>query len=68
MQQITITEKQFNELNRVMDRCFNFIWTLEEMDIVQVNELQATPKENNISMTSKELMETFKNILNMDIE
>lgn len=68
MQQITITEKQFNELNRVMDRCFNFIWTLEEMDIAQVNELQATPKEDNISMTSKELMETFKNILNMDIE
>lgn len=65
---ITITEKQFNELNRVMDRCFNFIWTLEEMDIEQVNELQATPKEYNISMTSKELMNAFKNILNMDIE
>ena len=65
---ITITEKQFNELNRVMDRCFNFIWTLEEMDIEQVNDLQATPKEDNISMTSKELMNAFKNILNMDIE
>lgn len=65
---ITITEKQFNELNLVMDRCFNFIWTLEEMDIEQVNELQATPKEYNISMTSKELMNAFKNILNMDIE
>ena len=65
---ITITKEQFNELNRVMDRCFNFIWTLEEMDIEQVNELQATPKEDNISMTSKELMNAFKNILNMDIE
>lgn len=65
---ITITEKQFKELNRVMDRCFNFIWALEEMDIPQVNDLQATPKEDNISMTSKELMDTFKDLLNMDIE
>ena len=65
---ITISDKQFKELNRVMDRCFNFIWTLEEMDIPQVNDLQATPKEHNISMTSKELMEAFKDILNMDIE
>ena len=68
METITITEKQFNELNRVMDKCFNFILILEDMDIAQVNELQTTPKEDNISITSKELMEAFKNILNMDIE
>ena len=65
---ISITNEQFKTLNRIMDRTFNFILTLEEMDIEQVNELQATPKEDNISMTSKELMDAFKNILNMDIE
>ena len=64
----TITNQQFDELNRVMDRCFNFILAIEDMDIPQVNELQSTPKEWNVSMTSLELMETFKNILNMDIE
>lgn len=65
---ISITNEQFQTLNRIMDRTFNFIWTLEEMDIEQVNELQATPREDNISMTSKELLEAFKSILNMDIE
>ena len=65
---ITITKEQFSQLNRIMDRCFNFISTVENMDIQQVNELQATPKEWNISMTSKELMNAFKDILNMDIE
>ena len=65
---ITITKEQFNQLNRIMDRCFNFIVAVEDMDIQQVNELQATPKEYNISMTSVELMKAFKDILNMDIE
>ena len=65
---ITITKEQFNQLNRIMDRCFNFIVAVEDMDIQQVNDLQATPKEYNISMTSVELMKAFKDILNMDIE
>ena len=65
---ITITKEQFNQLNRIMDRCFNFILAVEDMDIQEVNDLQATPKEYNISMTSVELMKAFKNILNMDIE
>ena len=65
---ITITKKQFNQLNRIMDRCFNFIVAIEDMDIQQVNDLQATLKEYNISMTSVELMKAFKDILNMDIE
>ena len=65
---ITITKEQFNQLNRIMDRCFNFILAVEDMDIQQVNDLQATPKEYNISMTSVELMKAFKDILNMDIE
>ena len=47
---ITITKEQFNQLNRIMDRCFNFIVALEDMDIPQVKDLQATPKEYNISM------------------
>ena len=65
---ITITKEQFNQLNRIMDRCFNFIVAVEDMDIQEVNDLQATPKEHNISMTSIELMKAFKDILNMDIE
>ena len=65
---ITITKEQFNQLNRVMNRCFNFIIAVEDMDIQQVNDLQATPKEYNTSMTSVELMKAFKDILNMDIE
>lgn len=51
-----------------MNRCFNFIVAIEDIDIQQVNDLQATPKEWNISMTSVELMKAFKDILNMDIE
>ena len=65
---ITITKEQFKQLNRIMDRCFNFILAVEDMNIQQVDDLQATPKEYNISMTSVELMKAFKNILNMDIE
>ena len=65
---ITITKEQFNQLNRIMDRCFNFIVAVEDMNIQQVDDLQATPKKYNISMTSVELMKAFKDILNMDIE
>ena len=65
---ITITKEQFNQLNRIMDRCFNFIFAVEDMNIQQVDDLQTTPKEYNNSMTSVELMKAFKDILNMDIE
>ena len=65
---ITITKEQFNQLNRIMDRCFNFIVAVEDMNIQQVDDLQTTPKEYNNSMTSVELMKAFKDILNMDIE
>ena len=65
---ITITKEQFNQLNRIMDRCFNFIVAVEDMDIQQISDLQATPKEYNNSITSVELMKAFKDILNMDIE
>ena len=65
---ITITKEQFNQLNRIMDRCFNFIVAVEDMNIQQVDDLQATPKEYNNSITSVELMKAFKDILNMDIE
>ena len=65
---ITMTKEQFNQLNRIMDRCFNFIVAVEDLNIQQVKDLQATPKEYNISMTSVELMKAFKDILNMDIE
>ena len=65
---ITITKEQFNQINRIMDRCFNFIVAVEDLDIQEVKDLQATPKEWNVSMTSLELMNAFKDILNMDIE
>ena len=65
---ITITKEQFNQLNRTMYRCFNFILAVEDMDIPQVNDLQATPKEYNISMTSVELMKAFKDIFISRIE
>ena len=65
---ITMTKEQFNQLNRIMDRCFNFIVAVEDMNIQQVDDLQTTPKEYNNSMTSVELMKAFKDILNMDIE
>ena len=38
------------------------------MELKEVIDLQNTPREENISMTSKELMETFKIRFGMDIE
>ena len=63
-----MTLKDFTEFEKVMFRAFNFINILEDMDIEKVNNLQGTPKEDNISMTSKELMEVFRSKLSMDIE
>lgn len=63
-----MTDAEFKHFRQVMYRTFNFIWTLEEMELKEVINLQNTPKEDNISMTSKELMETFKTRFGMDIE
>ena len=64
----SMTVDDFTEFESVMYRTFNFIWSLEELDIEEVNHLQDTPKTQFISMTSKELMSFFYKELDMDIE
>ena len=59
---------EFKAFQRTMFRTFNFINTLEDMDISEVNTLQAEPVETNITMTSKELQTFFNDVLLMDIE
>ena len=59
---------EFKVFWRIMFRTFNFINTVEDMDISEVNTLQAEPVETNITMTSKELYTFFKDVLLMDIE
>ena len=64
----SMTLDEFTEFDRVMYRTFNFIWTVEELDIEEVNNLQANQKEDTLSMTSKELFDFFKKNLSMNIE
>lgn len=64
----SMTIDEFTEFDRVMYRTFNFIWAVEELDIEEVNNLQANQKEDTLSMTSKELFDFFKKNLSMDIE
>ncbi len=59
---------EFKAFQRTMFRTFNFINTVEGMDISEVNTLQAEPVETNITMTSKELQTFFNDALLMDIE
>ena len=59
---------EFKMLQRTMFRTFNFINAIEDMDISEVNTLQAEPVETNITMTSKELQTFFNDVLLMDIE
>lgn len=59
---------EFKAFQRTMFRTFNFINTLENMDISEVNTLQAEPVETNITMTSKEYKHFFNDVLLMDIE
>ena len=51
-----------------MYRTFNFILAVEDMDIIEINKLQALPKEDNINTSSMELMNEFKRLFNLDIE
>lgn len=64
----SMTVDEFTEFDRVMYRTFNFIWAVEELDIEEVNNLQANQKEDTLSMTSKELFDFFKKNLSMHIE
>ncbi len=59
---------EFKAFQRTMFRTFNFINAIEDMDISEVNTLQAEPVETNITMTSKELQTFFNDALLMDIE
>ena len=59
---------ELKAFQRTMFRTFNFINTVEDMDISEVNTLQAEPVETNITMTSKELQTFFNDVLLMDIE
>ena len=59
---------EFKMFQRTMFRTFNFINAIEDMDISEVNTLQAEPVETNITMTSKELYTFFNDVLLMDIE
>lgn len=63
-----MTPSEFEAFERIMFRTFNFINTVEDMDISEVNTLQGEPLETNITMTSSELHTFFKHNLLMDIE
>lgn len=65
MESITISKEQFNKIESIMYRVFNYMLLVEDMDMPEVNEAL---KKYEININSLELMETFKNVLNMDIE
>lgn len=63
-----MSEQDFKTFSNLMYRTFNFILAVEDMDITEINKLQALPKEDNINTSSMELMNEFKRIFNLDIE
>lgn len=63
-----MSEQDFKTFSNLMYRTFNFILAIEDMDIIEINKLQALPKEDNINTSSMELMNEFKRIFNLDIE
>lgn len=63
-----MSEQDFKIFSNLMYRTFNFILAVEDMDITEINKLQALPKEDNINTSSMELMNEFKRIFNLDIE
>lgn len=63
-----MSEQDFKIFSNLMYRTFNFILTIEDMDIIEINKLQALPKEDNINTSSMELMNEFKRLFNLDIE
>ena len=60
--------QDFKTFSNLMYRTFNFILAVEDMDIIEINKLQALPKEYNINTSSMELMNEFKRLFNLDIE
>lgn len=63
-----MSEQDFKTFSNLMYRTFNFILAIEDMDIIEINKLQALPKEQNINTSSMELMNEFKRLFNLDIE
>lgn len=63
-----MSEQDFKTFLNLMYRTFNFILAIEDMDIIEINKLQALPKEDNINTSSMELMNEFKRLFNLDIE
>lgn len=63
-----MSEQDFKTFSNLMYRTFNFILAVEDMDIIEINKLQALPKEDNINTSSMELMNEFKRLFNLDIE
>lgn len=63
-----MSEQDFKTFSNLMYRTFNFILAIEDMDIIEINKLQALPKEHNINTSSMELISEFKRIFNLDIE
>lgn len=61
-------KNKVQNISNLMYRTFNFILAVEDMGIIEINKLQALPKENNINTSSMELMNEFKRIFNLDIE
>lgn len=63
-----MSKQDFKTFSNLMYRTFNFILAVEDMDITEINKLQALPKEDNINTSSMELMNEFKRLFNLDIE
>ena len=63
-----MSEQDYKTFSNLMYRTFNFILAVEDMDIIEINKLQALPKEDNINTSSMELMNEFKRLFNLDIE
>lgn len=63
-----MSEQDFKTFQNLMYRTFNFILAVEDMDMAEINKLQALPKEHNINTSSMELMNEFKRLFNLDIE
>ena len=63
-----MNEQDFKTFQNLMYRTFNFIRVIEDMDMAEINKLQALPKEHNINTSSVELMSEFKRLFNLDIE
>lgn len=63
-----MSKQDFKTFSNLMYRTFNFILAVEDMDMAEINKLQALPKEHNINTSSMELMNEFKRLFNLDIE